>query len=113
MHGIIATRFTGPWEIAHAEKFKPEGFEYEYTFMPVPDGHKGPVYTYGDPKNIVIFKTCKDPLSAWNFIKTMIASSGDLRLLKITNQLPRRRNLKFRSFFSGIFRQQSKNEDLC
>ena len=34
------------------------------TFMPVPDDHTGPVYTYGDPKNIVIFKTCKNPQAA-------------------------------------------------
>ena len=64
LSGVTATRFTGPWEIAHAEKFKPKGFEYEYAFMPVPDGHTGPVYTYGDPKNIVIFKTCKNPDAA-------------------------------------------------
>jgi len=101
--GVTATRFTGPWEIAHAEKFKPKGFEYEYTFMPVPDGHKGPVYTYGDPKNIVIFKTCKDPQAAWNYIKTMISNEGDLKLLAITNQLPRRKNLNSNPFFNDYF----------
>ena len=53
----------------HAEKFKPEGFEYDYTSMPVPDDYEGPVYTYGDPKNIVIFNTCQDPQLAWEFIK--------------------------------------------
>ncbi|HEX9253780.1 MAG TPA: extracellular solute-binding protein, partial [Ignavibacteriaceae bacterium] len=31
LSGVTATRFTGPWEIAHAEKFKPKGFEYEYA----------------------------------------------------------------------------------
>ena len=46
-----------------------------------PMDHKGPVYTYGDPKNIVIFKTCKDPQAAWNYIKTMINNEGDLKLL--------------------------------
>jgi len=106
--GITATRFTGPWEIAHAEKFKPEGFEYEYTFMPVPDGHQGPVYTYGDPKNIVIFKTCKDPEAAWNYIKTMIDNEGDLKLLEITNQLPRRKNLNSNPFFNDYFTNNPK-----
>lgn len=101
--GIIATRFTGPWEIAHAEKFKPKGFEYEYTFMPVPDGHKGPVYTYGDPKNLVIFKTCKYPQAAWNYIKTLINKEGDLKLLELTNQLPRRKNLNSDTFYSNYF----------
>jgi len=106
--GVTATRFVGPWEIAHAEKFKPKGFEYEYTFMPVPDGHKGPVYTYGDPKNIVIFKTCKDPQAAWNYIKTMINNEGDLKLLAITNQLPRRKNLNSNPFFNDYFNNNPK-----
>ena len=103
LSGATATRFVGPWEIAHAEKFKPKGFEYEYTFMPVPNGHKGPVYTYGDPKNIVIFKTCKNPQAAWNYIKTMITNEGDLKLLELTNQLPRRKNLNSNIFFSDYF----------
>ena len=106
--GVTATRFVGPWEIAHAEKFKPKGFEYKYTFMPVPDGHKGPVYTYGDPKNIVIFKTCKDPQAAWNYIKTMINNEGDLKLLAITNQLPRRKNLNSNPFFNDYFNNNPK-----
>lgn len=106
--GVTATRFVGPWEIAHAEKFKPEGFEYEYTFMPVPDGHNGPVYTYGDPKNIVIFKTCKDPQAAWNYIKTMINTEGDLKLLEITNQLPRRINLNSEPFYNVYFTNNPK-----
>jgi multiple sugar transport system substrate-binding protein len=105
---VIATRFTGPWEIAHAEKFKPKGFEYAYTFMPVPDDHEGPVYTYGDPKNIVIFKTCKNPQAAWNYIKTLISDKADLRLLEITNQLPRRKNLNTDPFFNDYFIKNPK-----
>ena len=108
LSSVTATRFTGPWEIAHAEKFKPKGFEYEYTFMPVPDGHQGPVYTYGDPKNIVIFKTCKDPQAAWNYIKTMINAEGDLRLLSLTNQLPRRKKLNSNPFFNDYFENNPK-----
>ena len=106
--GVIATRFTGPWEIAHAEKFKPEGFEYEYAFMPVPDGHRGPIYTYGDPKNLVIFKTCKDPQAAWNYVKTMIDIEGDLKLLELTNQLPRRKKLNSNPFFNDYFSNNPK-----
>ena len=106
--GVTATRFVGPWEIAHAEKFKPKGFEYEYNFMPVPDDHIGPVYTYGDPKNIVIFKTCKDPQAAWNYVKTMISDEGDLKLLSLTNQLPRRKKLNTNPFFSDYFLKNPK-----
>lgn len=108
LSGVTATRFTGPWEIAHAEKFKPKGFEYDYTFMPVPDNHTGPVYTYGDPKNIVIFKTCKNPQAAWSYIKTMINAEGDLMLLSITNQLPRRKKLDQNIFFNDYFTNNPK-----
>ncbi len=108
LSGVTATRFTGPWEIAHAEKFKPKGFEYEYSFMPVPDDHTGPVYTYGDPKNIVIFKTCKDPQAALNYIKTLINDEGDLKLLSLTNQLPRRKKLNTNPFFSDYFLKNPK-----
>ena len=103
LSGVTATRFTGPWEIAHAEKFKPKGFEYEYTFMPVPDDHTGPIYTYGDPKNIVIFKTCKNPQAALNYILNMINEDGDLKLLSLTNQLPRIKNLNTNLFFNDYF----------
>lgn len=108
LSGVTATRFTGPWEIAHAEKFKPKGFEYDYTFMPVPDNHTGPVYTYGDPKNIVIFKTCKNPQAAWSYIKTMINDEGDLKLLSLTNQLPRRKKLNQDIFFNDYFTSNPK-----
>ncbi|MCK5344340.1 MAG: ABC transporter substrate-binding protein, partial [Candidatus Heimdallarchaeota archaeon] len=56
--GKIATKFVGPWEIEYLERYKPEGFEYDYFPIPVPDDHQGPIYTYCDPKSIVIFSTC-------------------------------------------------------
>ena len=103
LSGIIATRFTGPWEIARAERFKPEGFEFAFHHLPVPDELTGPIYTYGDPKNIVIFSTCKQPRTAWEFIKFMISRENDLRFLEISNQLPRRKNLFNDPFFRPFF----------
>jgi multiple sugar transport system substrate-binding protein len=108
LSSIIATRFTGPWEIPHAEKFKPKGFEYNFLPMPVPDDHIGPVYTYGDPKNIVIFKTCPDPEMAWKFLKIILSKESDYELLKITNQLPRRKNLDSDPYFAEYFRNNPK-----
>jgi multiple sugar transport system substrate-binding protein len=105
---VIATRFVGPWEIIHAEKFKPEGFEYDYTTMPVPDDFSGPAYTYGDPKNIVIFNTCHDPQLAWEFIKTMITKENDLKLLELTTQVPRRKNIDKESPFIEYFEANPK-----
>jgi len=104
----IASRFTGPWEISHTEKFKPEGFKYDFSPIPVPDDHKGPVYTYGDPKNLVIFKTCTNAKLAWKFLQFMINKENDLKLLKITNQLPRRKNLEIEESYQPYFEKNPK-----
>ena len=101
--GKAGSRFTGPWEITHAEKFKPAGFEYDFAPMPVPDDHTGPVYTYGDLKNIVIFSTCQRPQAAWEFVKFMVSRKNDLRLLEIASQLPLRKGLLNDALFADYF----------
>lgn len=109
LSGTIVTRFTGPWEISHAEKYKPKGFEYGFQHMPVPNNHVGPVYTYGDPKNIVIFNTCKKPKLAFQFAKFLTSKQNDFQLLKITSQYPRRKDLLTDSLFVNYF---EKNPEL-
>ncbi len=91
--GQVATHITGPWNIAHVDKFKPAGFEFDYAPVPLPDGETGPVVTYGDPKNIAIFATCKNTAAAWEFVKFLVSRQQDLGLLRIASQLPIRRNL--------------------
>jgi len=108
LSSVIATRFTGPWEIMHADNFKTDDFLYDFSYIPVPDNHTGPVYTYGDPKNIVIFNSCKNPEEAWRFLKTLISEKGDLELLKITNQLPRRKDLEINDTFRDYFNNNPK-----
>lgn len=99
--GLVAAQVTGPWSIPYIEKYKPEGFQYDFMEVPVPDGHEGPIYTYGDPKNIVIFSTCRHPGRAWEFVKYLISDKADSMLLDITNQLPIRKDLlsKFPDYF--------------
>ncbi|MBE9469489.1 MAG: extracellular solute-binding protein [Bacteroidetes bacterium] len=104
----IATKFTGPWEIGYLKKFKPENFEYDFFPMPVPDNHKGPVYTYCDPKNIIIFNTCENPQLAFEFIKTMIDKEGDLKFLEKTGQLPRRYGLDTIQYYENYFNKNPK-----
>ncbi len=108
LSSVIATRFAGPWEIAHAEKFKPEGFEYDFSPLPVPDDHQGEIYTYGDPKNIVMFNTCTYPRKAWEFLKFMLNKVYDKRFLEITHQIPRRKNLFEDEFFKDYFDKNPK-----
>ena len=105
----VATLFTGPWQVPYLNKFKSDHLEYGFYSMLAPDDHEGPVYTYGDPKNIVIFNTCDDPQTAWDFISTMIDKPGDLSLLEITGQFPRRKNLSEDPYFSDFL---AANPDL-
>ena len=104
----IATKFVGPWEISHLEKFKSEGFDYAYAPVPIPDDHRGPVYTYGDPKNIVIFNTCKNPELAWRFLRTLISEENDLLFLNLSSQLPTRKDLTTNPLFIEAFKQNEK-----
>jgi multiple sugar transport system substrate-binding protein len=104
----IAIRFTGPWEIVHSERFKPKGFEYSFSPLPVPDDQKKTPYTYGDTKNIVMFTTCKNKLASWEFIKEMVSEKGDFLLMKTTNQLPRRKDLTTNPLFLNYLNSNPK-----
>jgi len=105
----LLTQWKGPWEIRHVDKFKQrDDFEFSFYPMQVPKEHNGPVYTYSDPKNIVVFNTCKQPQKAWNFIKTLIDKEGDKKLLEITTQLPNRKNLETEEFFQDYFEKNPK-----
>jgi multiple sugar transport system substrate-binding protein len=101
----IATKWTGPWEISYLENIPSRKFDFNYFLPIVPDDHTGPVYTYADPKNIVIFNTCADPQTAWDFIKTLVDKNGDLQLLEITGQLPQRKNLSSDNFYVDYFKK--------
>ena len=100
----IATKWTGPWEITHLDGIPNLGFKYGYYEEIVPDEHVGPDFTYADPKNIVIFNTCKEPQKAWDFIKTIIGKEGDMQLLQVTGQFPRRKNLLTDNYFSSFLK---------
>lgn len=105
----IFTKWIGPWEIRHVRKFKQrDDFEFSFFPMQVPDNHEGPVYTYSDPKNIVLFNTCKQPQEAWNFIKTLIDKEGDKKLLEFTTQLPNRKNIETEEMFQDYFDKNPK-----
>ena len=99
----LALTFTGPWTVEHNNRFKPEGLEFYFTEVPVPDDHAGPVYTYGDPKNIVMFNTCKDPEGAWRFLQSMLTQEADKDFLEMSHQFPRRMDLDTGSIFVEYF----------
>ena len=104
----IATQFTGPWQVSFLQRYAAPDLQYDFFPMPVPNNHTGPTYTSGDPKNIVIFNTCPDPVAAWQFVKTLIDRPGDLRLLELTGQLPHRSTLNTDPFFAPYLAKNPK-----
>lgn len=105
---LAGSRLVGPWEIMHTEKFKPEGFEYDFIHVPVPEGTEEPVYSYGDMKSIVVFKNTRYPEESWEFVKFLISKKNDLRLLEIATQLPMRRTLLEDPLFESYFKNNPK-----
>ncbi|PRY41955.1 carbohydrate ABC transporter substrate-binding protein (CUT1 family) [Spirosoma oryzae] len=109
----IVTQFTGPWQLSYLDKFGGADLRYAFYPMPVPDNHKGPIYTYGDPKNIVIFNTCPDPTAAWAFVKTLVDKPGDLRLMELTGQFPRRQQLDTDPYFTPFLAKNPRMAPLA
>ncbi len=102
----VASLWTGPWSIDYVDRYAPEGFAYDFAPMLVPgqEASEALPYTYGDPKNIVIFATAPDPQEAWDFLAaTLLSPEGDLRLLSTSNQLPRREDLLTNPLFASYF----------
>ncbi len=104
----IAVKFTGPWSIENINMFKPDDLRFGFSTVPVPDDMKEPAYTYCDPKNIVIFSTCQEPEKAWQFLQTMLTVEADLEFLKLSSQIPRRKDLLTDSRFTTYLDQNPK-----
>jgi multiple sugar transport system substrate-binding protein len=102
--GRKATHFAGPWQIAALQRYAPT-LRYAVTPLPVPDGHSGPVYTYGDYKNIAIFSTTRHPKEAWAFVCFLLSAEHDLLLLQICNQIPARGDLLSNPLFATYFHE--------
>ncbi len=99
----VASTFTGPWTIEFNDRFKPEGFEFAFHAVPLPQAMSTPAYSYGDPKNIVIFNTCSDPQAAWRFLKTMLTAEADKTFLEMAGQFPRRKDINTNPIFLDYY----------
>jgi multiple sugar transport system substrate-binding protein len=105
MMGKKATHFAGPWQVAALKKFAPD-LDFGVAPLPVPDGHSGPVYTYGDFKNIAIFSTAKHPKEAWEFVKFLVKAEHDALLLEYCDQLPIRADVATNPLFQQYFERK-------
>lgn len=102
-----ATHFAGPWQIATMQKLAPH-VRYAVAPLPVPDSSEGPVYTYGDYKNIAVFSNTRHPQESWEFVRFLVTAQHDLLLLDITNQIPVRGDLTSNPLFAGFFKKNPK-----
>jgi multiple sugar transport system substrate-binding protein len=93
----------GPFTMPFYQRNAPKGFRFDLIPPPVPDSLKGkPVYTYGDPKNIGIFSNSRNPQAAWEFAKFILSPQNDALFLKLTGQIPYRKDLLSNPAFRGI-----------
>ena len=106
--GRVAAKFTGPNSIGYLERYRSADFEYDFGPIPRPDEASGQPISYADPKSIVIFKTCRHPREAWEFVKFIISKRNDLRLLELTSQLPIRSRLLEDQTFADYFKRNPK-----
>lgn len=101
------SHIAGPWQVAAIKKFAPSLW-YTVTPLPVPDTNSGPVYTFGDFKNIGIFTTTKHPREAWEFVSFMLSKAHDRMLLQLTDQIPVRGDLLTNPEFREYFRDHPR-----
>jgi len=101
----MATNFAGPWQIPTIQRYAPH-IEFGVAPLPVPDNYEGPIYTYGDFKNISIFSNTRHPEAAWEFVKFLVTPEHDFALLEIANQIPVRGDLLTNPMFDDFFKRK-------
>jgi multiple sugar transport system substrate-binding protein len=107
--GLEAMYIAGPWGPAFEVLSNGAGqIPWAVAPIPVPDGTHAPAYpyTYSDPKNITIFRTCTHPKQAWAFIKWYINRQNDEAFLRATWEFPFRKDLVADPLhFSALFQR--------
>ncbi len=95
VEGDLAMIMTGPWNIEAVRDAGGEAVVFDFLGLPVPDGTPpgDPVFTYGNFRNFGVFKSCRNPDLAAEFIEFATNREHDLALLEAALQLPFRTNL--------------------
>jgi multiple sugar transport system substrate-binding protein len=98
--GTAAMAIVGPWAIATYQG------KVNWGVVPVPTtkGSSGDqVPTFSDAKNIAMYASCKNRLTAWNFLKFSTSTAEDGKLLDMTGQMPMRTGMQhiYASYFTA------------
>ncbi len=103
-----------PGSAPNIPKIEAQGdIDYDFLHFPVPDGHEGPVYSFGDIKSMVIFASTKRPKEAWAFARFLTSPEADLLLMQTTGQLPLRRELTSTEPFASHLRERPRLRSLA
>jgi multiple sugar transport system substrate-binding protein len=89
--GTAAMAIVGPWAIASYQG------KVDWGVVPVPTtagSHGDQVPTFSDAKNIAMYASCKNRLTAWNFLKFSTSQTEDGKLLDMTGQMPMRQGIQ-------------------
>lgn len=92
----LATMMTGPWNIELTRDLGGEEVAFDFMAVPVPDEYPqtAPVWSYGNFRNFGIFRSCRRPELAAEFIAFATSSESDLAFLQAAQQLPFRQGLQ-------------------
>ncbi|GAA1309905.1 extracellular solute-binding protein [Brachybacterium tyrofermentans] len=88
--GTTAMQLAGPWAIATYKD------QLDYGFMPVPSaGGITPeeTITFADSKNVAMFSSSRNRLTAWEFLSFATSEEWDGKLLELSGQMPLRTDL--------------------
>jgi multiple sugar transport system substrate-binding protein len=95
--GVAAMSIVGPWAVAQYKG------KVDWGVVPVPTQSGTPSsHTFSDAKNVAMYASCKNRLTAWNFLKFSTSQAQDGQFLQITGQMPTRTNVlkTYASYFA-------------
>ena len=83
-----------------------DGTSVDWGVVPVPTtkgSYGDQVPTFSDAKNIAMYASCKNRLTAWNFLKFSTSPTEDGKLLQMTGQMPMRQGIQqmYASYFKA------------
>jgi multiple sugar transport system substrate-binding protein len=98
--GTSAMAIVGPWAVVTYQG------KVDWGVVPVPTtkgSYGDQVPTFSDAKNIAMYASCKNRLTAWNFLKFSTSPTEDGKLLDMTGQMPMRQGIQqvYASYFKA------------
>jgi multiple sugar transport system substrate-binding protein len=103
--GKLAFLVTGPWNAPLITEIAGKTVQFGFIPVPVPDNARGPVYTYGNFRNISVFSTCRHPREAALLVEFLISKQADLAFMEATSELPYRPSLLTDRSFAAQLRR--------